>query len=179
MIAQDFICQGTNGENKSVPTDFSTTIPLSKRREYSHPSYLSEVYNKDYRGIAIQKAVEFLISHTKNFDAVVGRGTSGMGFGVLLAYALKKDFVLVRKKTTIDDYTHSSFEVEGLSGSYSYLIVDDLICTGSTIRKILSKMQASRTGAKPYGIYLYSSDYRNDPDAVDGIKILNKSGKIS
>lgn len=64
------------------------------------------------------------------FDTLVGRGISGALVVPILAHALKKNFVIVRKP---DDGSHSEFGIEGTLGS-RWIFVDDLIDSGATFR---------------------------------------------
>ncbi len=66
------------------------------------------------------------------FDTFVGRGLSGALVAPLLARAMSKHFAIVRKECTEGD--HSNRLVEWYLG-HSWVFIDDLISTGSTLRK--------------------------------------------
>lgn len=122
----------------------------------NHASYQSAIYadpNK-FRTI-LRKVVKAVRKHRKHhkFDAVAFRGTSGMAMGFPLCIALKLHPILIRKSTSD---THSCNLIEGPCGVdiKHYIIVDDLIASGSTMDEI----KRALTGAKCVGIILYASD---------------------
>jgi orotate phosphoribosyltransferase len=87
-----------------------------------------------------------------NFDTFVGTGLSGTCAVPLLAYALEKNFLIVRK--TIDG-THSSSLVEGVAGN-RWVFVDDLISSGSTFTRVYNAME-EHVGIEFVGAYMYQS----------------------
>jgi adenine/guanine phosphoribosyltransferase-like PRPP-binding protein len=101
----------------------------------SHPKfvamgYLSEILKKP--GEFARNAAERL--HGVDFDVVVVSGTSGLLIGPSLAAALGKRLAIVRKSS---DNSHSYHVVEGWIGG-RWLFVDDLIDSGSTVRRVAS-----------------------------------------
>jgi len=89
------------------------------------------------------------------------RGVSGLVFGAPLAYHMGIHLTVVRK----DDGAHSPYMVEGyLPGSHDrWVIVDDLISTGSTIDHIVVTL-----GYRPgwLGCYLFNYDRFYSPEEV-------------
>lgn len=67
------------------------------------------------------------------FDTIAVSGVSGLGIGSVVAYILKKNLAVVRKSTKD---CRSIYKVESSNNLKRYIIVDDLIETGKTIRRI-------------------------------------------
>jgi hypothetical protein len=65
-------------------------------------------------------------------DAVAVRGTSGLLIGPMVAAFLDKSLIVVRR----EDGAHCKRKVEGNRNIRSYIVVDDYVCTGSTIQII-------------------------------------------
>lgn len=84
-------------------------------------------------------------------DVIVGRGTSGIL--PLMSVSIRTNIpALVVRKTNED--SHSSRRIEGFapSGDWRYVIIDDQIDSGSTVRTILDEVKGECVG-----IILYSS----------------------
>ena len=118
--------------------------------------YLDSVYGRTFY-IKLPQAVKFLKQLRKkvNFDAIAFTGTSGAGFAFPLSYLLRVPLICVRKKTS----SHCHLAIEGTLDSKRYLIVDDFIASGATIRKIRKTIRNNRDTKKavPVGIFLYDS----------------------
>jgi hypothetical protein len=81
---------------------------------------------------------------------------SGALFAPLLAVALKKELVMVRKGADMPKNGHSSYVVEGYADVKRYVIVDDLVSTGTTAKYIHGHIdQDFAAGAKCVGVYCY------------------------
>lgn len=108
--------------------------------------------------------IKFLLKMIKkskiDFDTVVFRGMSGCLMGPSIADALEKPFLVIRKE---NDGSHSSSLLEGHAEVKKFIIIDDLIDSGRTIRTILAnvkdggKCEAGFPNAVCVGIFLYSS----------------------
>jgi orotate phosphoribosyltransferase-like protein len=79
-----------------------------------------------------------------------------------IAELLKKNIILVRKQ--IDGY--SDFLVEG-SATNQYIIIDDLVCSGNTVKHIIKNIRRETPRSKCVGVYCYmpeESSYRKYPE---------------
>src|SRR6056300_2012853 len=79
-----------------------------------------------------------------------------------VVYLPKKNIIVVRKQK--DGY--SDFLVEGPS-SKCYIIIDDLICSGGTVKHIMKNIRREAPRSKCVGVYCYmpeESSYRNCPE---------------
>lgn len=109
------------------------------------------------------------------FDAIACRGLSGALVASIVAAKLDKPLVVVRKKI---EGTHSSYGIEqGVAGPFRYVIVDDLIDKGGTVRAIIEKIKEREEDAVCVGIILYAQDkaessiYAKAAD-IDGVRIV-------
>jgi adenine/guanine phosphoribosyltransferase-like PRPP-binding protein len=133
--------------------------------------YLENIFVKATRKTSLAKAIATLKRHfkLKDIDTIAVRGVSGMVMGAQLALKLNKNLCVVRKK----DGSHSDNDVEsGMAFQGNYIILDDLIDTGATIKAILKKIkendaQAVRSNgwenkavghSTCLGIYLYRNN---------------------
>ncbi len=108
-----------------------------------------------------------------DFDSIAFCGMSGALFAPMLAKELNKDLILVRKISDINgggkSVNHSGHTVEGHAASLRYVIVDDQVSLGGTVRHIITQIKEFAPDAVCVGIYEYidarfmlmeSSDFR-------------------
>jgi adenine/guanine phosphoribosyltransferase-like PRPP-binding protein len=88
----------------------------------------------------------------QRFEAIAFRGLSGALIAPAVAYKLGKPLLPVRK----GEDTHSSHYTEWGSDHRSFIILDDFISGGGTIRAILDSLEVD--GAECRGIVLWNSD---------------------
>lgn len=110
---------------------------------------------------AINKAVKALQKSNLKFDGIACTGYSGLLVAPTVAVKLKKPLALVRKL----EPSHGEV-VEWKEEVTSYVIIDDLVETGNTIKRI--KCQMSKEFSKYdnkvecVGVYFY----QQDPDGI-------------
>jgi len=94
--------------------------------------YLLEVFDP-LKFPKVLRRVRMKLRHTK-YDAIAFRGMSGAAVAFPLAAMANKGLICVRK----EDSSHSPYLVEGLVGNdiKRYVIVDDFINSGNTLRNI-------------------------------------------
>ena len=117
-------------------------IHLQKRREcdnmvkvkeqYSHAEYLRNFIRLDNARRHINLACK--VFKRMDFDAIAFTGVSGMLIGPTICLRLGKPMIVVRKGD-LDD-CHSSNRVEGFQAAKRYVIVDDFVGSGDTVRRI-------------------------------------------
>jgi hypothetical protein len=95
-------------------------------------SYLTQVLNTEGLIRYSQNVIDALKPYVNQFDSIAFRGMSGALIGPVVAMALNKNIIMVRKK----DGNHSYMPVEGYIATKSYVIVDDFIDSGATIKII-------------------------------------------
>lgn len=119
----------------------------------SHTCYLNPVFNELPE---IAKYVAKIMDEVKA-DIVVGRGLSGSLVAAAVNALYGKKYAVVRK----DDENHSSYEVESSGNDNKhgdYIIVDDLICTGRTIKNIRDRVRDTYEFGNLIGIVLYCEE---------------------
>ena len=127
-----------------------------KRKKIVHKiqsEYLGKVYGKGFLKL-VPLAVKKLraIKKLHPFDAIAFRGSSGAALAFPLSYFLKLPLIHVRKGAS----HYGSGLIEGTISSKRYIIIDDFIDRGTTIKKIISEIKKN-IGAEPVAICLYSS----------------------
>ncbi len=128
-------------------------------------SHTSRILNHKYRNRIIMTTYQHLKKYEESYDAIVCCGTSGLMVVPQIAELLKKNIVVVRK----DLKGYSKFYVEG-AYTKKYIIVDDLICSGDTIRHIIRSIKKETSTSKCIGVYSYMKDecaYRKMPELCE------------
>lgn len=95
------------------------------------------------------------------FEAIAFSGTSGAALAFPLSLAMKKPLLLVRKDVSYLNH-HSSCLVEGALDAKTYVIVDDFVSSGGTIKHI-ARAVTSTTASKMQlvGVALYHNKGRS------------------
>ena len=121
-------------------------------------SYLFEAMYDRTKNLRL--AIKRLKGH--QFDTIVCSGVSGIVFASPLALMMKKNLVIVRKEK---DGAHSTNKVESnveASGVHKFIIVDDLIDSGKTMKRVSGAirewLEDEGGSADCIGVYLYHDD---------------------
>lgn len=91
-----------------------------------------------------------------NSVCIAVSGVSGAVVGGMLAPSTGLDLFIARKP---NDGTHGNVNGESanrLGVPIDYVIVDDLICSGDTVRRIIESVDGIHPGSKCSGIFLYA-----------------------
>jgi adenine/guanine phosphoribosyltransferase-like PRPP-binding protein len=108
------------------------------------------------------------------FDAIAFTGSSGAALAYPLSYLLKLPLIHVRKGSS----HYSGGKIEGTISSKRYLIIDDFIETGASIRRLIKAVSSELDAATPVAICLYSSNRMADFDYKDQeIPVFTVSGR--
>jgi adenine/guanine phosphoribosyltransferase-like PRPP-binding protein len=140
-------------------------------------SHTSRVLNHKYRNSVIIKTVCELRKISDAFDSIACAGISGLIIVPQIAEILKKNIVIIRKDS---EKRYSDFQIEGVT-PFRYVIVDDLICSGQTIRHIKNTLKRESPRSTCVGVYTYMPDecaYALNPKLCKrdlGIEYLNTS----
>lgn len=119
--------------------------------------------NPKTRNQIIKTTVDYIKSLKLRFDTIACCGISGILVVPQIAEKLHKNTILIRKK---DDSRYSPFHYEGVMPS-RYIIVDDLICSGQTIKHIINTIGDDCKLAQCLGVYCFLKDqcaYRSNND---------------
>jgi orotate phosphoribosyltransferase len=87
------------------------------------------------------------------FDAVAFTGLSGALVAPVVCLMLNKYPLVVRKD---EEISHSYLRVEGPIGAFNYIIIDDLLCYGKTVRRMLNHIETNKPASKCVGLFLYN-----------------------
>lgn len=147
--------------------------------------YLSYAFSPTNLPIIVNETVKFLrrqqnLKNRQPFNAIVVRGVSGMLVGSPVAYRMKLPLVVVRKS----DGNHSGQSVEGFRYIENYVVIDDFVASGDTIREIREKVgiftnrQAKMTGLVCYAGYPSDSYNSNSNEWDCWIKLVGKHSKF-
>jgi orotate phosphoribosyltransferase len=112
--------------------------------------YLDEIYHQPQFAKLITRMTRKLKKYDADYDAIAFSGQSGSAVAYPLSLTLKKPLICVRKGKS-----HSSYRMEGAHDVERYIIVDDLIDSGTTMRRIMRQIKASDKPAKCVRIFLY------------------------
>lgn len=142
-------------------------------------SHTSLVLNHKERNKIIIKAVCKLRKISDEFDTIACCGISGLLVVPQIAELLNKHILIIRK----NEKCYSEFRMEGVA-PFRYVIVDDLICSGSTIKRIKNTIKEDHPRARCVGVYCYMPEetaYKADRDGSKlcerdlGVPLLNLS----
>lgn len=142
-------------------------------------SHICHVLNHKERNKIIVRAVCKLRKIQDSFDSIACCGVSGLMVVPQIAELLNKHIVVVRK----GEKCYSEFRTEGVA-PFRYIIVDDLICSGSTVKHIKRVLHDEYPRSVCQGVYCYlpnETAYRDDESGNKlcqrdlGISLLNLS----
>ena len=114
-------------------------------------SHLRTALLPDVAKHTVARICKFVRQYNIEFDAIACRGLSGFLIAPIVAMRLKKTLLCVRK----GEKTHSCNEVEGDYYAKTYLILDDLIDSGSTVQAIVNSIKAVNKDARCVGFIAY------------------------
>lgn len=142
---------------------------MSDTDKIVHTTYLRPVLVPEQCKVVIRKMVRMIKQSEIKFDTIAFRGMSGALIAPVIADRLGKDVVMIRK----DDGNHSGYRVEGRICAKNYIIIDDLISTGETLRLIIRTLNEKRDSTIDHipncvGIFLYSDSRGDDGLDCDG-----------
>ena len=122
--------------------------------------YLKSVTTQKNWRKSITRLLKGIRESSLDFDSVVFAGMSGALVAPTIAGRLRKSILMVRKA---GDQNHGGYRLEGNPDTRNYIIIDDLIASGDTIRHMMKTIKANdfTRDAKCVGIFLYNSQ-RNE-----------------
>lgn len=119
-------------------------------------AYISKAFQPNLPS-TVKRSLKVLKEYQDQFDCIAVRGTSGLIMGSILSFVLKKPLIVVRKPKA-QESTHASYEVECSITEGTYLIVDDIIGSGDTVRTIQTQIAKHHPEVKSNGcVFLYYS----------------------
>lgn len=138
--------------------------------EFDNPPDLTESWSSDRlfsmsylllehedRQRAIDAAVVNLRLSGLDFDTIVACGLSGALVAPAVAARLDKQLVFVRKGESSHGH---QVEIEGVGDVGNYVIVDDLVEYGKTVKRIRQALDGeTKYGGRLVGVYFYNQSY--------------------
>jgi orotate phosphoribosyltransferase len=115
----------------------------------------------------VTKLVKLIKDSEVEFDAIAFRGMSGALIAPIIAMKLKKNMLMVRK----DDGNHFGSNLEGVESSERYIIIDDLICSGNTLRIIREEVTKRIATAQCVGVFLSRESWSNKHKFADDFTV--------
>jgi len=137
-------------------------------------SHTCHVLNHKVRNKIIIKAVCDLRKISNTFDSIACCGVSGLMVVPQIAELLNKNIVVVRK----GEKCYSEFRTEGVA-PFRYIILDDLICSGSTVKHIKRVIKDEYSRSYCIGVYCYLPDECAYRASQEGSKFCQKDLGIS
>jgi orotate phosphoribosyltransferase len=121
---------------------------------YQYPSHLRPALNKEERYRTLERCTE-LLSHYE-FDTLAFSGVSGAAVGFVLAHLLDKEVIIVRKP---DERRRAGqhYNVEGYIKAKRYIIVDDIVASGTTAARVIRGVRVVAPTAELVGILTYDN----------------------
>lgn len=134
----------------------------SKRIKKEEPeittSYLSRVYYPVLYKKHVKETIDAVRKYKKKnpVDAIAFTGTSGAAYAYPVSLAVGLPLICVRKPGS----QHYGTGIEGCRNAKSYIIIDDFISSGATLRRIIKMVKKTSHEAQLKAIFLYSDDRR-------------------
>jgi hypothetical protein len=117
------------------------------------------------------------IEETKiQFEGIAFTGFSGALVAPVLCVLMNKYPIVIRKD---DENNHTCYSVEGPNASMDYIIVDDLMCTCTSVNRILSKVSNLDYPKRNYrcrGLFLYNQ--KNYAIESEGYRVQDRDFPI-
>lgn len=139
-----------------------------------YSGYMTRAFRPDIFSKIIVESLRVLRPHAKKFDAIAFRGFSGSLVGPILAFSLKKKMIIVRKES---EPSHGS-AIEGAKCD-RYIIVDDFVAGGNTVRTIIAKVKSHNAiGGKPVAIFLWNHSRGLTKETYEGLPVWTTSKEV-
>lgn len=115
-------------------------------------SYLHSALDPEKVKTTVKETIRMIKQSKIEFDSIAFRGMSGALIAPMVAMALGKPVSMVRKR---EHNSHCGLMVEGCDDPATYIIVDDMISSGETMKLIVKAMGDRHTRPECVGIFLY------------------------
>jgi orotate phosphoribosyltransferase-like protein len=112
--------------------------------------YLHEALRPNCVAIIVKELVKRIkkFQKTHEIDAIAFRGMSGALIAPIVSFKMGIPLIMVRKS----DHSHSGMRIEGYTDVTNVIIIDDVVCTGDTIREMKKMLKFN----KIVGMFLYN-----------------------
>lgn len=145
---------------------------MKKQKIKIHSGYLHSVYDVDqFKNLILLSYKSLLkIKRKHPFEAIAFTGTSGAALAYPLSYKLKIPLICVRKSVRDN---HFKDKLEGAIFANSYIIVDDCIDSGKTIKNIIKNISLRNQSSICKGVYLYN-DFDSSMKFFESLPVYRK-----
>lgn len=133
-------------------------------------SHTCHILNHKERNKIIIKAVCDLRKISGEFDTIACCGVSGLMVVPQIAELLNKHILIIRKN---EEKRYSEFRSEGVA-PLKYVVVDDLVCSGATVKHIKKIIHEEYSRAKCLGVYCYLPNETAYKPNNEGSKLCQK-----
>lgn len=142
-----------------------------------YSDYLFEVVSTKRRSHTISAIKDLILSENIEFTHIAVMGLSGMLVGPQLALLMGKEIIVVRKTQT----EHSMYSVEFDDSVEGYIIIDDLIESGATIKNIKKAIEKEKKKVQPMSlknaelkaVICYHAAWKDNPKRICGVPVFN------
>ena len=147
-----------------------------------HSGYMKNVFNPDTFPRIIDSAFKTAekIRNKHPYDSIAFCGMSGCAMAFILAHKMGLPMLCVRKQETKSHFTNGGKFVEGNLSAEKYLIIDDFMAVGDTVRYIIKSIKNEVPVASCSAILLYSQRSNGEehwrPDYDDKTKSIPRFG---
>jgi len=127
----------------------------------SHVSYLSNL-TPDKFNATVERMVKLIKEHYPTANVLAGRGLSSSMIIPALAAKLKLQWAIVRKGKTHSDYKVEVSERQCDKDGKAYVVlVDDLIDTGNTYRRVKKAVRSKYNDINVEAVFLGAACYES------------------
>ncbi len=131
---------------------------MKVKPEYLDTTYLRPLFTPKVFKTLVREMVTVIKQSGLKPDAIAFTGSSGTMIAPTVAANLGIYSLLIRKPS---EKAHSLYRIEGMGrglSSKTYIILDDLICSGETVRNIRDKVSNHNSTWKLTGCVMYSQE---------------------
>ena len=131
--------------------------------------YLHKIYEPNQFKKTVDETIKTVVAlnKEKKINAIAFTGTSGAALAYPVSYATGIPLLCVRKSIKDNHYRE---KLEGYTRPKNYIIIDDCVCTGATVKKMVKAISTYSPKSKFSALVLYADRY-------DDIERLEKAVK--
>ena len=132
-----------------------------------YSTYLHPVLSVGARKSIINFVTNSLNS-IKDYDVILVSGASGLLVGPIVSHLLEKPIGIIRKNQDKEP-RHSWREYEGLEHYWKYVVVDDLIDSGETLKRIVDVAHYRNPNSVCAGLVMYNQSRFGNSSIENGV----------
>ena len=142
-----------------------------------HSAYMKQLGSARNLRKVVRLTSNFVKEQFSGKFAIACRGISGLAIAAPVAVRLNKQLIVVRKK---QQGSHGETLTEGIpTGNFEYIIIDDFISLGHTIKEIKSTINANNPNNVNIGIVLYQDILAGDQTGQPRLPNIYEEGSLT